>query len=83
MVCPADRESAFPWENICSDKIEFRLTTLKPLHAKWLVEYYNEIASENGSSVIINGWKAAGIYDAIKATTNRSIRRYLTSCHQT
>ena len=48
-------------------KIEFRLTTLKPLHAKWLVEYYNEITSENGSSVIINGWKAAGIYDAIKA----------------
>ena len=48
-------------------KIEFRLTTLKPLHAKWLVEYYNKITSENGSSVIINGWKAAGIYDAIKA----------------
>ena len=48
-------------------KLEFRLTTLKPLHAKWLVEYYNEITSENGSSVIINSWKAAGIYDAIKA----------------
>ena len=47
-------------------KIEFRLTTLKPLHAKWLVKYYNEITSENGSSVIINGWKAASIYDAIK-----------------
>ena len=51
-------------------KIEFRLTTLKPLHAKWLVEYYNEITSENGSSVIINGWKAAGIYDAIKARSS-------------
>ena len=32
-------------------KIEFCLTTLKPLHAKWLVEYYNEITSENGSYV--------------------------------
>ena len=32
-----------------------------------MVEYYNKITSENGSSVIINGWKAAGIYDAIKA----------------
>ena len=31
-----------------------------------MVEYYNEITSKNGSSVIINGWKAAGIYDAIK-----------------
>ena len=32
-----------------------------------MVEYYNKITSEKGSSVIINGWKAAGIYDAIKA----------------
>ena len=48
-------------------KIEFRLTILKPLHAKWLVEYYNKIRSENGLSVIINGWKASAIYDAIKA----------------
>ena len=47
--------------------IEFCLTTFKPLHTKCLVEYYNEITSENGSSVIINGWKAAGIYEAIKA----------------
>ena len=48
-------------------KIDFRLTTINPLHAKWLVEYYNETLSENGSSVIVNGWKAASIYDAIKA----------------
>ena len=48
-------------------KIEFHLTTLKPLHAKLLVEYYNKITSENGSSVIINDWKAASTYDAIKA----------------
>ena len=42
-------------------KIEFYLTTLKPLHVKLLVEYYNEIMLKNGSSVIIKGWKAAGI----------------------
>ena len=36
-------------------KIEFSLTTHKPLNAKWLVEFYNKITSENGSSVIING----------------------------
>ena len=51
-------------------KIEFRLTTLKTVHGKWLVEYYNKITSENGSSVIINGWKAAGIYGAIKAESS-------------
>ena len=58
MVWPADQEVI---------KIEFRLTNVKPLHAKWLLEYYNKITSENGSSVITNGWKAANIYDAIKA----------------
>ena len=31
-----------------------------------MVEYYDKITSENGSSISINGWKAAGIYDAIK-----------------
>ena len=57
----------FLGEKVEEINIEFRLTTLKPLHAKWLLEYYNKITSENGSSIIINGWKAAGIYDAIKA----------------
>ena len=31
-----------------------------------MVEYCNKITSENGSSFIINGWKAAGVNDAIK-----------------
>ena len=36
-----------------------------------MVEYYNEFTSENGSLVIINGWKETGIYDAIKAGSSR------------
>ena len=47
-------------------EISFRLTTIKPLHAKWLMEFYNHITSEGGSKIIINGWKASGIYDVIK-----------------
>ena len=46
--------------------IHFRLTTFKLLHAKWLVEFYNHITSETGAEIILNGWKAAGIYDALK-----------------
>ena len=65
---PSRSRISFPLEKkVEVIKIEFRLTTLKPLHAKWLVEYYKDSTSENGSSVIINGWKAAGISDAIKA----------------
>ena len=77
-------------EKVEEIKVEFLLTTLKPLHAKWLVESYNEITSENGSSVIINGWKAADIYDAIKAGSSglQSIDPFkdispLISCHRT
>ena len=45
--------------------IEFRLSVIKPLHAKWLVEYYNHISSEAGTEVIANG--LAGIYDTIRS----------------
>ena len=38
-----------------------------PLHAKWLVEHYNHISSEAGTEVIVNGFKLAGIYDAIRS----------------
>ena len=48
-------------------KIEFRLSVIKPLHAKWLVEYYNHISSETGTEVIVNEFKLAGIYDAIRS----------------
>ena len=47
--------------------IQFRLSVIKPLHAKWLVEYYNHISSKAGTEVIVNGSKLAGIYDAIRS----------------
>ena len=60
------KNQLFLGKKVEETKIGFRLTTLKPLLAKWMVEYYNKTTSENDSSIIINGWKAAGIYDAIK-----------------
>ena len=47
-------------------EIKFYLTVIKPLHAKWLMQFYNHITSEKGSEIIINGWKRSGIYDAVK-----------------
>ena len=46
--------------------IEFRLSLTKPLNGKWLVEYYNYICSQAGTEVIVNRFKIAGIYDAIR-----------------
>ena len=42
------------------------LAILKPLNARWVVNYYKFITSVEGKEVILNGWKAAGIYDAIR-----------------
>ena len=46
--------------------IEFHLSVIKSLHTKWLTEYYNHISSEAGTKVIVNDFKLAGIYDAIR-----------------
>ena len=46
--------------------IKTPLSVMKPIHAKWLIDLYNELTSANGQDIIISGWKAAGIYDAVK-----------------
>ena len=46
--------------------IDFRLSVIKPLNVKWLVEYYNHISSEVRTEIIINWFKLGGIYDAIR-----------------
>ena len=45
------------------DEIEVKsnLTTLKPLHAASIMEFYDLMTSDQGKSVIKNGWKASGI----------------------
>ena len=42
-------------------EVDYRLSVLKPLHAKWLVE---------GKEIVPNGWKKAGIFDAIKLASS-------------
>ena len=47
-------------------EIKFYLTVIKPLHDKWLMQFYNHITSEKGSEILINDRKRSGIYDAVK-----------------
>ena len=42
-------------------KVNFRLSVLKPLHAKWLVELFNFFTSTRGKEVIGRGWKKSEI----------------------
>ena len=47
-------------------KVDYRLSVLKPLHGKCLVELYNHMSTAEGKEIVANGWKKAGIFDAIK-----------------
>ena len=48
-------------------EVKLNLTTLKPLHAAWIMEFYNLMVSDQGKSVIRNGWKASGITRIIES----------------
>ena len=52
-------------------EVKLQLTMLKPLHAEWLTELYNHMTKLEGKEVIVNGWKAAGIWQAIKDGANQ------------
>ncbi len=41
--------------------VDFKLTTMKPLHAQWLVSMYNFFTTEKGARIILKGWKKAEI----------------------
>ena len=46
--------------------VPLQLTQIKPLHAQWMVDLYNDMKKESGKSVIANAWKAAGITEALE-----------------
>ena len=45
-------------------EISLKLSIVKPLHAKWLIEMYNYMTSSEGRDVYLKGWKVASILDA-------------------
>ena len=47
-------------------QVDYRLSVLKPLHAKWLIELYNHMSADEGKEIVSNGWKKAGIFGTIK-----------------
>ena len=40
---------------------------MKPIHAQWMVDLYNDMTKESGKNVIKNAWKAAGITEALES----------------
>ena len=60
------KENLDKGEQLENIDIKTPLSVMKPLHATWLIELYNALTSEKGKSVVVNGWKASGIYDAVE-----------------
>ena len=46
-------------------KVDVKLTVMKPLHAKWLSEFYNFINSLDGQDITGKVWLRVNITDAI------------------
>ena len=46
--------------------IRFQLKTMKPLHAKWLIDLYNEVTSPHVKDVITGRLEKSSIWDAVK-----------------
>ena len=46
-------------------KIDFKLSTLKPLHLNTLIQIFNYFKTNDGESIIKSGFQATGITNAI------------------
>ena len=60
----ADRISQQLKEGKAINPVDLRLSVMKPLSAKWIVEAVAEIGQRK--EVIINGFRCAGIVEALK-----------------
>ena len=41
--------------------VDVRISTLKPVHAKWVVSFYDRMQGDKGKEIIVKGWDRAGI----------------------
>ena len=47
-------------------EVKLTFTTLKSLHSTWIIEFYSKMTSNERKPYIQNGWKNAGIEDALR-----------------
>ena len=47
-------------------QIDYCLSVLKPMHAKWLLSFYDFMSSPEGKVVIASGWRKSGILVAVE-----------------
>ena len=46
--------------------VNLKLTSLKALHASWLIELYNVLTTADGRETVLNRWKKSGVTAVLK-----------------
>ena len=64
--CITEALLADPKRDVTTIKVNLKLSTLKPIHAKIVSKVYENLKSDRGKQVILNGFRAAGISEAAK-----------------
>ena len=57
---------ADPKRDAITIKVDLKLSTLKPIHAKTVSKVYEHLKSDKRKQVILNGFRAAGTTEAVK-----------------
>ena len=63
MVCRTSADSNFP---IAPESVfvDLKISILKPIHAKWVTQYYDHIRTDE--DIVKNGWRRGGVTKPIK-----------------
>ena len=66
-------------KGLAVDEIDVKipLTTMKPLHAKWIMNLCDEITSKKGKEIVFKGYKVAGILDAVEMGSAKMVQIHL------
>ena len=52
-------------------EVGLKLSKIKPIHAGWIVEFYNHKTTSRGKEIIDSGWKATCISDTVKLGSSK------------
>ena len=64
--CITEALLADPKLDVITIKVDLKLSTLKPIHAKTVSKVCEHLKSDKGKQVILNGFRAASITEAVK-----------------
>ena len=73
----ANLVAANPKVDVADIRVDTKLSTLKPLHARSLTRSYKYFNSDPGRKIILSGWRGAGITDAVKKCRDKSVQSLL------